>query len=270
MLADAVYRSRLRTQSDKKLMYLMLGCSLILHAGVALIARAEWGLSIGKTRFPPAYSVELVSLPDVSAQKYPKLSASRRSKPSARRQQAIPIRRFRAKEQSLSLKKKQRNSSPDKEVEEVKLAEEVVTKIERRPPPQTAIEKKPEKVERQQPPADAKKVSLVNIGGMKGGELSQALVLYRALVNEKIENNWVLPERLNQAKDKLEAIVVVRARRDGSIFDINFEKKSGDSYFDDSVLKAILKSKPFPPFPDIYSPKEEEIVIRFAPANVSL
>jgi hypothetical protein len=167
------------------------------------------------------------------------------------------------------LKKKQRTSAPNNEVEEVELAEEVVTKIERRPPPQTAVAKKPEKVERQQPGADTKKVSLVNIGGMKGGELSQALVLYRALVNENIENNWVLPERFNQEKDKLEAIVVVRARRDGSIFDIHFEKKSGDSYFDDSVLKAILKSKPFPPFPDIYSPKEEEIVIRFAPANVS-
>jgi TonB family protein len=112
------------------------------------------------------------------------------------------------------------------------------------------------------------KVSLVNIGGMKGGELSQALMLYRALVNEKIQSNWVLPERLSQEKEDLEAVVVVRARRDGTVFDINFEKKSGNSYFDDSVLKAILKSKPFPPFPDIYSPQEEEIVIRFAPENV--
>ena len=269
MLADAVYRSRLRAQSDRKLIYLMLGCSLILHAGVVLVARAEWGLSLGKTRFPPAYSVELVSLPDASAKKYPKLRASHKSKATARRRQGIPIRRFRAREQSLSLKKKQRTSAPNNEVEEVELAEEIVTKIERPPPPQTPVAKKREKVARQQPVADTKKVSLVNIGGMKGGELSQALVLYRALVNEKIQNNWVLPERLNQERNKLEAIVVVRARRDGSIFDIHFEKKSGDSYFDDSVLKAILKSKPFPPFPDIYSPKEEEIVIRFAPANVS-
>ena len=270
MLADAVYRSRLRTQSDRKLMYLMLGCSLIFHAGVVLVARAEWGLSLGKTRFPSAYSVELVSLPAASAKKYPKLSASRKSKATVRRQQAIPIRRFRAKEQALSLKKKQKTSAPNSEVEEVKLAEEDIAKIERRPSPEEVVAKKPEKVQSQQPGADTKKVSLVNIGGMKGGELSQALVLYRALVNEKIENNWVLPEQLNHKKNKIEAIVVVRARRDGSIFDINFEKKSGDPYFDDSVLKAILKSKPFPPFPDIYSPKEEEIVIRFSPANVSL
>jgi outer membrane biosynthesis protein TonB len=52
------------------------------------------------------------------------------------------------------------------------------------------------------------------------------------------------------------------------VYDLHFEKKSGDPYFDDSVLKAILKSKPFPPFPDIYSPKEEEIVIHFAPENM--
>ena len=250
-------------------MMLMLGCSLILHAGVVLIAGAEWMPSAGKTRFPSAYTVELVSLPAPGGKKYPKLSTSRRSRATSRRQQAIPIRRFRAKEQSLSLRKKQRTYGPGNE-EEVKLAEEALTKIERRLPPQPTVAKEPVKVERQQPAARRKKVSLVNIGGMKGGELSQALVLYRALVNEKIENNWVFPERVNQDKDKLEAIVVVRARRDGTVFDIHFEKKSGDSYFDDSVLKAILKSKPFPPFPDIYSPKEEEIVIRFAPANVSL
>lgn len=269
MIADAIYRSRLRTQSDKKLMFLMLGCSLMLHAGVVLVAKAEWGFSLRKTHFSPAYSVELVTLPATSAKKYPKLGTSSKSRATVRQKQGLPIRRFRSKEQSLSLRKKQRNSAPSSEQEEVKLAEEVLTKIERSPPPPTAVEKKTAKVEGGQAAAGRKKVSLVNIGGMEGSELSQALVLYRALVNEKIENNWVLPERLNQEKDKLEAIVVVRARRDGSIFDIHFEKKSGDSYFDDSVLKAILKSKPFPPFPDIYSPREEEIVIRFAPANVS-
>jgi TonB family protein len=94
-------------------------------------------------------------------------------------------------------------------------------------------------------------------------------MLYPPPVNEKIESDGALPERLRRGKGKLEAVVVVRVRRDGSVFDIQFEQKSGDSYFDDSVLKAVLKSKPFPPFPDIYSPKEEEIVIRFAPEKVS-
>ena len=266
MIADAVYRTRLRTYSDKKLMYIMLACSLILHGGVVLVALSEWGFSRGKLSLGPVYSVDLVSLPEAKTKKYPTFGRKTRAVPQ---NQAIPIKRFSAREESLSLKKKQRTSVPVREPDEVKLAEEVLSKIEGRPPPAQAevstLNAEPER----QPAATQKTVSLVKVGEMKGGELSQALMLYRALVNEKIESNWALPERLSRGKDKLEAVLVVRVRRDGTVFDIQFEQKSGDSYFDDSVLKAVLKSKPFPPFPDIYSPKEEEIVIRFAPAKVS-
>ena len=266
MIADAVYRTRLRTDVDKKLMYIMLACSLVLHGGVVLVALSEWGFS--RARFPvePVYSVELVSLPEAKTKKYPAFGRKTRTVP---RNQAIPIKRFSPKDQSFSLKKKQSTSAAATEPEEVKLAEEVLSKIERRPPPAQAesssINEEPER----HPAASQKNVSLVKVGEMRGGELSQALMLYRALVNEKIESNWALPERSSRGKGKLEAVVVVRVRRDGTVFDIQFEQKSGDSYFDDSVLKAVLKSKPFPPFPDIYSPKEEEIVIRFAPENVS-
>ncbi len=266
MIADAVYRTRLRTYSDKKVMFVMLACSLVLHGGVVLVALSEWGFSRGKFPLAPVYSVELVSLPEAKTKKYPAFGRKTRA---VARNQAIPIKRFSPREESLSLKKKQRTSAVVSEPEEVKLAEEVLSKIERRPPPAqaevSAINEEPER----QPGASKKTVSLVKVGEMKGGELSQALMLYRALVNEKIESNWALPERSSRGKGKLEAVVVVRVRRDGTVFDIQFEQKSGDSYFDDSVLKAVLKSKPFPPFPDIYSPKEEEIVIRFAPEKVS-
>ena len=247
-------------------MSLMLVCSLVLHGVVVIAATAKWRLTFGKPRLAPVYSVELVTLPAPGKKKYPAFSTGRRTRTVAR-PQAIAIPRFRTKEQALTLKKKNRSSAPNDKAEEAKFAKEVLTKIERRPSPQPTVSKKPAAVPRQSAPSK-QKVSLVNIGGMKGGELSQALMLYRALVNEKIESNWVLPEQLSQEKEDLEAVVVVRARRDGTVFDINFEKKSGNSYFDDSVLKAILKSKPFPPFPDIYSPQEEEIVIRFAPENV--
>ena len=266
MIADAVYRTRLRTYSDKKLMYIMLACSLILHGGVVLVALSEWGFSRSKLSLEPVYSVDLVSLPEAKTKKYPTFGRKTRAVPQ---NQAIPIKRFSAREESLSLKKKQRTSVPVREPEEVKLAEEVLSKIEGHPPPAQAEMSTPNAEPERQPAATQKTVSLVKVGEMKGGELSQALMLYRALVNEKIESNWALPERLSRGKDKLEAILVVRVRRDGNVFDIQFEQKSGDSYFDDSVLKAVLKSKPFPPFPDIYSPKEEEIVIRFAPAKVS-
>jgi colicin import membrane protein len=269
MIADAVSRTRVRTYSDKKLMSLMLAFSLVLHGGVVLLALSKWGFSRGKFPLGPVYSVELVSLPQAKTAKYPALGRKSRKTRAVSRSQAIPIKRFSPSEQALTLKKKQRTSAVASEPEEVKLAEEVMSKIERRPSPAQAEVPTIDQESKGQPAPSRKTVSLVKVGEMKGGELSQALMLYRALVNEKIESNWALPERLNQGKDKLEAVVVVRVRRDGTVFDIQFEKKSGDSYFDDSVLKAVLKSKPFPPFPDIYSPSEEEIVIRFAPEKVS-
>jgi colicin import membrane protein len=188
------------------------------------------------------------------------------------REKAIPIQRFQTKEEALSLKKRQ-GAVPSKQESEEELLAKAVAKLER-PKQLTPAQRgaqntagHPEGVAASEAQGTGKGVSLVNIGGMRGDELSQALALYRALIYEKIESNWVLPDRLMLEKKGLEAVVSVRARRDGTVTDIRFEKKSGDAYFDDSVLKAIVKSKPFPPFPDIYSPKEEDIVIRFAPGN---
>ena len=267
MIADAIYRTKIRSHSDRKLLILMLGCSLILHSGLVAIATAKWGLPIGKSHFLPVYSVELVSLPTTSADKSKGLRSGRKARKVAS-QKAIPIQRFRAKEEPLSLRKKQRVASLNDEREELEPAEKSLKKTDRRPSPSPSDQKEASGISRQSG-VSQKKVSLENIGGMTGGELSQALMLYRALVNERIESNWAYPEQLNSEKGDLEAVMVVRTRRDGTVTDIQFEKKSGNPYFDDSVLKAILKSKPFPPFPDIYSPKEDDIVIRFSPATVS-
>jgi TolA protein len=192
------------------------------------------------------------------------------------REKAVPIQRFQAREEVLSLKKRQ-GALPSKQESNEALLEKALAKIERqKPQAATQQEAKPAASQTGEGAAGGaaqgtgKSVSLVNIGGMKGDELSQALALYRALVYEKIESNWVLPDRLMLDKSGLEAVVMVRARRDGTVTEVTFEKKSGDAYFDESVFKAIVKSKPFPPFPDIYSPKEEEIVIRFAPGNERL
>ena len=188
-------------------MYTMLGCSLILHAGVVLAAIREWGFSRGKFPAAPVYSVELVSLPKAKTSKYPAFGQKTRA---VSRSQAIPIQRFSSKEQPLSLKKKQRTSAPASEPEEAKLAEEVLSKIERRPPPAQAEVSPVNEGPERQPATGRKTVSLVKVGEMKGGELSQALMLYRALVNEKIERNWALPERSGRVKGKLEAVLVVR------------------------------------------------------------
>jgi len=272
MIADGIGRSRVRMYGLPEWWRRTLGWSLLLHGAVLMLAVTWSGLFVGRTSFGPVYDVELVSLPAGRLSGKGTVAAKGQLQAASPREKAIPIQRFQAKEEALSLKKRE-GAVPSKQESEEELLSKALAKIERpkQPTPtqrgaQTAAGH-PQGVAASEAQGTGKGVSLVNIGGMKGDELSQALALYRALIYEKIESNWVLPDRLMMEKKGLEAVVAVRTRRDGTVTDIRFEKKSGDAYFDDSVLKAIVKSKPFPPFPDIYSPKEEDIVIRFAPGN---
>jgi TonB family protein len=91
--------------------------------------------------------------------------------------------------------------------------------------------------------------------------------LYYAEVWDAIRRQWALPKTLVNAKD-LEAILVIVVRRDGRILDIQFEKRSGNSLFDDSVVRAVQKANPLPRFPEIYSPPREEIGVRFRPQDI--
>jgi TonB family protein len=69
-------------------------------------------------------------------------------------------------------------------------------------------------------------------------------------------------------RDDIEAILVIKIRRDGTIMDVRFEKKSGNEIFDSSVWRAVQKANPLPPFPKTYSPPYEEIGIRFRPKDL--
>ncbi|MCX7823232.1 MAG: TonB family protein [Syntrophobacterales bacterium] len=98
-------------------------------------------------------------------------------------------------------------------------------------------------------------------------EYGLARRLYYSEVWRAIQSQWAVPvELLN--RDDLEAIVIIKISRDGNIMDMRFEKKSGNEIFDSSVLRAIQKANPLPPFPKSYSPPYEEIGIRFRPKDL--
>ncbi len=89
-----------------------------------------------------------------------------------------------------------------------------------------------------------------------------ALQLYRAEVEEKIKSNWSYPTALN-SKEDLEAVIVLLVRRTGEIMDIDFKKRSGNRIFDESVIKAIKRSDPLPPFPEGYTRDSDEVEVKF-------
>ncbi len=88
-----------------------------------------------------------------------------------------------------------------------------------------------------------------------------AIELYKRDVEDWIKSHWAYPVALN--RDDLEAIIVVKAKSDGSILKWWFTKKSSNAMFNQSVLKAVEQSDPLPRFPPGYRVTHEEFEITF-------
>ena len=81
-----------------------------------------------------------------------------------------------------------------------------------------------------------------------GGRLNLAAIeFYKSnIIPDRINRNWSLSEHLLERRFGLKAILVIKIMPDGRIEDAQFEQQSGDRYFDDSVLRAVMKSNPLP------------------------
>jgi colicin import membrane protein len=95
--------------------------------------------------------------------------------------------------------------------------------------------------------------------GQPGGT---AMQIYKAEVESLIKSNWHYPVAMDNHKD-LEAIVVLMVKSDGTIMKSRFDRRSQNVLFDESVLKAIERSNPLPPFPESYRKSHEEFEINF-------
>ncbi|MFZ7111236.1 MAG: energy transducer TonB [Desulfatiglandales bacterium] len=95
--------------------------------------------------------------------------------------------------------------------------------------------------------------------GSQGGVPMQ---IYRMEVESWIKSNWAYPVAMGESKD-LEAIVVLRVNAAGAVLKTHFLRRSNNDLFDQSVLKAIERSDPLPPFPETYRKSYEDFEIKF-------
>lgn len=96
--------------------------------------------------------------------------------------------------------------------------------------------------------------------GEGGTERGITMRMYELAVQEQIKSNWTYPPL--ESKD-LVAIVEVKVREDGTILKSFFKQRSGSAIFDGSVIKAIERSDPLPPFPEGYKKSTDEFEIKF-------
>jgi len=66
-----------------------------------------------------------------------------------------------------------------------------------------------------------------------------------------------------RGRTDLEATIIVKIMKQGEIRDVWFESRSGNTYFDDTVFKAVKKSDPLPPLPERYRGPFYEVGFRF-------
>ena len=93
-------------------------------------------------------------------------------------------------------------------------------------------------------------------------EMDAKMRAYYAMIWSRIKGRWALPQGILPG-EVLETVINVTILRSGAVTEMNFEKRSGNRYFDESALKAIRKAVPFPPLPAWISEGSLDVGIRF-------
>ncbi|RPI77371.1 MAG: TonB family protein [Desulfobacteraceae bacterium] len=260
----------------------MIGISLGLHLGVLVLMIFLPGfLSLSPRVLPgTVYQVDLVSLSVGNGQKAkggqtvydknkvlkPDLPAKRVSEDKIRAEEPIKI----AKLTTIIKAEKEHDASSSE------LIKEAITKIEKEA--RTAKQAKQEEDRQiEEAIAGLKNKPITgsdsgaaqanagvsgNPGGTPAAGSSLAMQIYQSEVERWIFSKWSYPVALSNQKD-LAAVVELLVRANGSIEKSSFVKRSGNPVFDASVLKAIERANPLPPFPEGLRKSNDEFEINF-------
>jgi TonB family protein len=157
---------------------------------------------------------------------------------------------------------KPRLAEPAKEKAEKKTEKNAAKKNDEKAPKKES--KKSSKGEGTDKPSDSGLHSLVKGGTGSGGGgvgipgFSSQLQLdienfefsyYLVAVRNKVSSNWSPPAGLGTQTTRARTVVYFRIMRNGRVGDAKTESQSGFVLFDQSALRAVLRSEPFPPLP---------------------
>jgi protein TonB len=71
--------------------------------------------------------------------------------------------------------------------------------------------------------------------------------VYCGVLEGKLEGQWTPPSI--SAREPVQAVVVFTINRDGSVSHVMLETSSGNFYFDQAAMRAVLLAAPLPPLP---------------------
>ena len=148
-----------------------------------------------------------------------------------------------------------------------------LTPVKREEPDKPAIEKalsalrQKENPMPQATPSTQPPVATTATGNLPQAPARSRINEYYGFIQSRVKGNWILPPSL-RPKDNVITIIEVKILSNGAVERLNFEKRSGNRYVDDSAMKAVQKSIPFPPFPEGMMDSYIEIGLRFPSSDL--
>ncbi len=231
-------------QSESELM-LAVSFSFFLHSCAFVAALYLYIVVTPKADIPPFYSVKLVGQPLDLPQPQETAPAPAVEQPAPKKMKPAPKPAKQARKMRPAVSKK--GDLPELSSKQSKPAKQDQAKTDLAPSSPSAMPAAPSAA----PAAPAAKVEGVAVGTTSP---EFKFPPYLAIIREKIERNWSPPPGVRDMKVK----VLFRILRSGRIGDTKLEKSSGNFYFDQAAMRAILISSPFPPLPEGFY-KEFEI-----------
>jgi colicin import membrane protein len=105
-------------------------------------------------------------------------------------------------------------------------------------------------------------------GGGGGPGQIEPIDIYRATVASQVGRNWAFPPQLAGADKNLVVKIVFDVLPNGEITNIRYTERSNNTYLDDSVYKAIVKSSPAAPHPPSVKSASVTVALRFTPEGI--
>ena len=238
----------------------MLILSLVFHAGIFFLILFVPGSIPSRSIKAVIYEVNLVEMPlDKPSRVTTKPAASKKEIPAKRISK--PAEKAKPPVIAKRVVEVERKKEKKPTVASSKLIEQAISKIEEK----VEVEKKDHvsqaiaRLETQQKAMPVDKPDDIQV------EDGIIMRLYQVEIANWIKSNWSYPVALEGpgSKKDLEALVVLSVKNDGKILNSLFKKRSSNPIFDQSVLRAVERSDPLPPFPEGYRKSYDEIEINF-------
>lgn len=196
---------------------------------------------------PPAYQVELLTRPEAAhveeALKYEELIPGEKPRVEAKIEVKVengkPKVIKKAKRQVVTQKHREDAARPDEAIKKLRekfAAEDAVEKVRKRLREKDAASSDGIKVAAKAPA----KVYHYE-------ELDDEMKAYYAAISRIIRNAWSLPDVLRNKGYK--TVLAIHVLKDGTVQSLWIEEKSGNSFYDETTVRAINKVTTLPPLP---------------------